>query len=328
MILKKKKDNQKGPGLLQNKYLLTVVTLLGLFSVITIISAISTFRISIEGSRHLLETRATDIAVNLGFTLERLGLNPDLFCDLVESDRWEYLAFLALIDKDRTIILHSNEKLIGRKINDPSVNKVFLKERIFNHYEKLATGEEVFILDFPLKLHISDVNRIDTSADQMHYVAPGYRAKTLEPVPALKIFCLRVALHPYPARSIERRAKFQLIMILASLALLWSLALFFIRAWQKNYRLEVSLAEKERMAALGQMAAVLAHEIRNPLSSIKGFAQFYMEEGSDPDLRKDMAVIVEQAHMLERLTSNLLVYARPSELNLQHFPLGDICREV
>ncbi len=328
MILENKKDTENTPGLLQNKYLLTVVILLGLFSIITIISAISTYRISIEGSRHLLETRATDIAVNLGFTLERLGLSPDLFCDLVESDRWEYLAFLALIDKDKTIILHSNEKLIGRKIDDPSVNQVFQKERIFNHFERLATGEEVFILDFPLKLHISDMNRADIPADQMAEVAPGIRQKALEPMPALRVFCLRVALHPYPARSIERRAKFQLMMILASLALLWSLALFFIRAWQKNYRLEASLAERERMAALGQMAAVLAHEIRNPLSSIKGFAQIYMEDTSDPDLREDMAVVVEQTDRLERLTANLLVYARPTELHVEMFDVHELCMEL
>ncbi len=327
MLFSKKANGQKGPGLLQNRYLLTVLLLLGLFSVITLVSAVGTYRISIQGSRHLLETRATDIAVNLGFTLERLGLNPDLFCDLVESDRWEYLAFLALIDKDRTIILHSNEKLIGRKINDTVINKVFIKERIFNHFEKLATGEEVFILDFPLKLHISEVNNMERGY-RMHDVVPELRAETIEPVPALRIFCLRVALHPYPARSIERRARFQLLMILASLVLLWILALFFIRAWQKNYRLEASLAEKERMAALGQMAAVLAHEIRNPLSSIKGFAQIYVEEANDPDLKEDMAVIVEQADRLERLTANLLIYARPTELNIQEFSLADLCREL
>jgi len=326
MIFRKKTDSQKAPGLLQNRYLLTVVLLLGLFSIITLISAIGTYRISIQGSRHLLETRATDIAVNLGFTLERLGLNPDLFCDLVESDRWEYLAFLALIDKDRTIILHSNQKLIGRKINDPVINQVFRRERIFHHFEKLATGEEVFILGFPLKLHIGEVNRMERTYHDD--VVPELRPRTLEPVPALRIFCLRVALHPYPARSIERRAKFQLIMILASLSLLWILALFFIRAWQKNYRLEKSLAEKERMAALGQMAAVLAHEIRNPLSSIKGFAQIYVEDAQDPDLREDMAVIVEQADRLERLTANLLVYARPTKLNIQAFPLDALCKEL
>ncbi len=311
-----------------NKYLIAIVFLLTLFSVIATISAVSSYRISIEGSRHLLETRATDIAVNLGFALERLGLNTELFPDLVASDRWEYLAFLALIDKDMTCILHSNQKLIGRKINDSSVKKVFKLERIVTHFEKLATGEEVFILDFPLKLHLSDMNRAKVSGwdGPVMGVKPGQEA--IRPLPALKIFCLRVALHPWPAFSIERKAKFQLVMILSSIVLLWMLAGFFIRAWKKNYLLEKSLAEKERMAALGQMAAVLAHEIRNPLSTIKGFAQIHMEDSKDPDIKEDMEIIVEQVARLERLTSNLLVYAKPTEIYLESFEVQELCREL
>ncbi len=316
-------------GFWQNKYLISIIVLLTLFSIIATISAVSSYRISIKGARHLLETRATDIAVNLGFSLERLGLNLDLFPDLVASDRWECLAFLALIDKDMTCILHSNQKLIGRKMKDPSIQKVFSLERIVTHFEKLATGEKVFILDFPLKLHIDYVNRIKS---QQTGIAMTFSKKhthdTIEPRPALKIFCLRVALHPWPAFSIERKAKFQLVMILSSLVLLWLLAIFFIRAWKKNYMLEQSLAQKERMAALGQMAAVLAHEIRNPLSTIKGFAQIYLEDASDPTVKEDMELIVEQVARLERLTSNLLIYAKPTEIFLENFEVKELCKEL
>ena len=117
-------------------------------------------------------------------------------------------------------------------------------------------------------------------------------------------------------------------MILSSIVLLWMLAGFFIRAWKKNYLLEKSLAEKERMAALGQMAAVLAHEIRNPLSTIKGFAQIHMEDSKDPDIKEDMEIIVEQVARLERLTSNLLVYAKPTEIYLESFEVQELCREL
>ncbi len=322
-------NSLKIQGLWQYKYLIAIIFLLTLFSVIATISAVTSYRISIEGSRHLLETRATDIAVNLGFALERLGLNPDLFPDLVASDRWEYLAFLALIDKDMTCILHSNQKLIGRKIEDPSIKKVFALERIVTHFERLATGEEVFILDFPLKLHLDNVNRIRNSRESMaSIIGKRQNQDTIEPIPALKIYCLRVALHPWPAFSIERKAKFQLVMILSSIVLVWILAIFFVRAWKRNYQLERSLAEKERMAALGQMAAVLAHEIRNPLSTIKGFAQIHMEDTSDEDLREDMEIIVEQVQRLERLTSNLLVYAKPTEIHLESFYAEELCREL
>ncbi len=322
-------DRLKIGGFWQNKYLIAILFLLTLFSIIATISAVSSYRISIAGSRHLLETRATDIAVNLGFALERLGLNTELFPDLVASDRWEYLAFLALVDKDMTCILHSNQKLIGRKIKDASISRVFKMERIVTHFEKLATGEKVFILDFPLKLHLADMNQMagrriwsDTGLGRR----PG--PDVLKPLPALKIYCLRVALHPWPAFSIERKAKFQLMMILSSVVLLWLLAGFFIRAWKKNYLLEKSLAEKERMAALGQMAAVLAHEIRNPLSTIKGFAQIHMEDASDPDIKEDMEIIVDQVARLERLASNLLGYAKPTQIHLENFDVRQLCRDI
>ena len=316
----------KNSTFFRNKYFIAIIFLLSLFTVVAAINAYITYKISMEGSFHLLETRATDIAVNLGFSLERLGLNPDLFADLVSSDRWEYLAFLALVDKDFICILHSNQKLIGRKMEDDAIKKVFRQERIITHFERLATGEMVFILDFPLKLHIGDVNKIEN--DATFSVTGQGRVPTLKQIPKLKVFCLRVALHPYPAFSIERKAKFQLAVTSFAIILLWLLAIFFIRAWMKNYQLEKSLAEKEQMAALGQMAAVLAHEIRNPLSTIKGFAQIYMEDKENPALKEDMEIIVEQVKRLERLTSNLLVYAKPTKLYVEHFSLNEFCQEI
>ena len=322
------KGHKKNSSIFQNKYLLSVIVLLGLFTIVASISAYMTYKISIEGSLHLLETRATDIAVNLGFSLERLGLNPDLFPDIVSSDRWEYLAFLALIDKDHTCILHSNQKLIGRRMDDQAIRRVFNEERIITHFERLATGEKVFLLDFPIKLHLGDKSMQGEGQTFLRKMTAHETPNTIKQLPRLKVFCLRVALHPYPALSIERKARFQLGMIMASFILLWVLAVFFIRAWKKNYQLELDLSEKERMAALGQMAAVLAHEIRNPLSTIKGFAQIYMEDASDPDLKEDMKVVVEQVERLERLTSNLLVYARPTRLFIEHFDIKDICSHL
>ncbi|MBW1965763.1 MAG: hypothetical protein JRI40_11260, partial [Deltaproteobacteria bacterium] len=58
-------------------YMVSALIILLLFSVLALISAIGIYRISIEGSKNLLENRAVDIAVSLSFTLERIGLRNE-----------------------------------------------------------------------------------------------------------------------------------------------------------------------------------------------------------------------------------------------------------
>ena len=68
----------------------------------------------------------------------------------------------------------------------------------------------------------------------------------------------------------------------------------------------------EKMAAIGEMAAGLAHEIKNPLASISGAIQLLREEiRSDPDQDRLMQIILREADRLSSLVSNFLLYARP-----------------
>lgn len=83
-------------------------------------------------------------------------------------------------------------------------------------------------------------------------------------------------------------------------------------------RLQEEIRRKEKLAALGGLAAGVAHEIRNPLSSIKGLASFFgnkFAEGSDD--REAAAVMVREVDRLNRVISELLEFARPSALNLK-----------
>jgi signal transduction histidine kinase len=74
--------------------------------------------------------------------------------------------------------------------------------------------------------------------------------------------------------------------------------------------------ERDRLAALGEMAAGLAHEIRNPLGAIKGAAQLLMTSNhspaqSSPENVEFLAIIVEEANRLNNVVTRFLDYARP-----------------
>lgn len=90
------------------------------------------------------------------------------------------------------------------------------------------------------------------------------------------------------------------------------------RLTEDNVRLERQLAERERLATLGQMAATVAHEIKNPLSAIKSIAQVMGEDATlSREYSRDLSLIVGETDRLGRSVTQLLSFARqelPAEL--------------
>jgi PAS domain S-box-containing protein len=79
-------------------------------------------------------------------------------------------------------------------------------------------------------------------------------------------------------------------------------------------RLEQDLLAAERLAAVGAMAAGIAHEIKNPLQSIRGTAQVLARETSLPKQKKGLAqMMMEEIDRLNGLVNNFLLFARPRE---------------
>jgi two-component system sensor histidine kinase HydH len=89
--------------------------------------------------------------------------------------------------------------------------------------------------------------------------------------------------------------------------------------WQSIRRSQAMEREAERarhLAALGEMSAVLAHEIRNPLASLKGHAQLLVEGFAESDRSHGKASrIVDGAVRIERIITDLLDFVREGELN-------------
>jgi len=78
--------------------------------------------------------------------------------------------------------------------------------------------------------------------------------------------------------------------------------------------LEKELRRSERLAALGKMAAGVAHELRNPLSSIKGLAMVLREGRSREAVNESGDLLIKEVERLNRSIGELLDYARPENL--------------
>jgi signal transduction histidine kinase len=83
------------------------------------------------------------------------------------------------------------------------------------------------------------------------------------------------------------------------------------RLMEENVRLERKVAAGERLAALGQMAATVAHEVKNPLSAIKSIAQVMKEDESlNEQHSRDLSLIVGETDRLSKSVTQLLSFAR------------------
>src|SRR5690606_6016441 len=98
----------------------------------------------------------------------------------------------------------------------------------------------------------------------------------------------------------------------------------------ENSRRHRRLQERDRLAALGEMAAGLAHEVKNPLGAIKGAAQLLGDAGSRLDAaeREFVGIILEEVERLDRVVGSVLDYARPSKGELHAVDAGAVVRRT
>jgi signal transduction histidine kinase len=108
---------------------------------------------------------------------------------------------------------------------------------------------------------------------------------------------------------------------LAVMAELAAVALANIRDFERQ-------EEQHRLAALGEMAAGLAHEIRNPLAGVKGATQYLQDEDFEEDAAEMLQVIIVEVDRLDTVVSQFLDYARPFELHPDTQPLNVLVTHV
>ncbi len=85
----------------------------------------------------------------------------------------------------------------------------------------------------------------------------------------------------------------------------------------------------EKLAAVGEMAAGMAHEIRNPLASLSGSIQLLREDiDNNPEQEKLMDIILREADRLSSLISNFLLFAKPHQGKAEFLQLDKVLDEI
>ncbi len=264
-----------------------------IFSLVTLIfSAIFTYKNAKLATEDALKMQAMGIAITIQSFLQSewgdiADLDYGMFSDLILNEKWEEIAFVSLYNLDGYVILHSNPSLIGTKIQLPKV-----KDYPYYSYLTLKTSERVFIGDF--KIFVDNP------------------------------YILRVALHTYSVKKIIQRAQ-----IYATIKLVISLSLIFLgflgtALLRKVQIMQLKLKELENISL---MTKILAHEIRNPLGSIKGFSQYLINKIGD-DLQIPLKIILRESLRIERLTDELILYSNPVKLIFTEISLKELLEEI
>ena len=100
---------------------------------------------------------------------------------------------------------------------------------------------------------------------------------------------------------------------------------FIFRDLFEVRRLQQEVERTKRLASLGSLAAGVAHEIRNPLSSVKGFATYFRDKLKDSPQDRDTATtMIQEVERLDRVIGQLLEFARPSTLKIKPVRVMDL----
>ena len=93
-------------------------------------------------------------------------------------------------------------------------------------------------------------------------------------------------------------------------------------------KLEQQIIQSERLAAMGQMIGGFAHELNNPLTSIMGLAELLQENESSEPLRKQLAMLQQQARRAADVVQNLMYFSRPPSPGKGTVNLGELVQRT
>ncbi|MEC4819618.1 MAG: ATP-binding protein [Scytonema sp. PMC 1069.18] len=91
---------------------------------------------------------------------------------------------------------------------------------------------------------------------------------------------------------------------------------------------QAKLVEQERLAAIGEFAAGIIHEIRNPFTTVKMGLNFFNKLDLSAPVQERLSLALDEANRLERLLKEILLYAKPQTLQLEKIDINDLIAQM
>jgi len=200
------------------------------------------------------------------------------------------VAYALIASADGAILFHTNPDLRGTPFDDRDAFSRLTEGAAASRRAILGTGRPVLLYDRLLQ--------------------------QLEDPPVL----LRLALHTVETDRMTARVASLWWSVGAVLLLLWAggLLVVVLAARAERHRREAERGES--LALIGQMTSTLAHEIRNAIGSVKGYAQLAAENTESGDPRaQQLATVLRGVARIEQLVGDLLLYSRE-----ERFTVADV----
>ena len=224
-----------------------------------------------------------------------------LFLALTKSERFTHLSFFVIDDTDQTFkCLRSTNDFEPKALShetDHILLESLVESPLISLHDLLDTQADFDEMPEPVRKH--RINALIQALTRLNcqFSFPLMQKNRL--IGILNVADNRAA---EPFSSLELHQLARATAIIAS----------GLAASKRVQRIK----DRERMSAVGEMAAGMAHEIRNPLGAIKSAAQLLVPSSNDPDGQQMIQIIVDEANRLDNVLADFLDFAKPTSATL------------